>query len=86
MLQNPPPTPIRNTVVMDVVTAGSTKKESDNSKYCVFVILITQIPTACIFGLNLGVLNTASPVIEIFINETYTVGALKCQIQCYAYA
>lgn len=46
-------------------------EQSKNSRYCIFTILMTQLPIAFMLGVNLAVLNTASPAIEDFINETY---------------
>ncbi|XP_039252446.2 solute carrier family 2, facilitated glucose transporter member 1-like [Styela clava] len=45
----------------------------ENSRYCIFVILVTQLPFAFIMGIHLTALNSLTPVIEVFINESYQV-------------
>ena len=44
-----------------------------NSKWCIFVVLLTQLSGFIPFGMNLTLLNPSTPTIEVFINETFKV-------------
>ncbi|XP_077974566.1 solute carrier family 2, facilitated glucose transporter member 1-like isoform X1 [Styela clava] len=48
-----------------------TTNKEQNSNFCVFVIFITEIPYAFIMGFHLTALNSLTPVIKVFINESF---------------
>jgi len=61
---------------LSIVSSLTDNMKAINSNWCMFLILFTEFTAFIPFGINLTVLNAATPAIKVFVNDTYMVSLL----------